>query len=136
MFRRPRHPLALTIVTSTPVPGTPTLSPGSDSGFSNSDGITNVTRPLITGTGLAGDTVTLRDGATTVGLALVGAGGIWSAITSTLGAGPHVLTATEKDVAGNVSTASPALNLTIDTTIPVAGVDAGAGGCQRHRRDR
>ncbi len=49
-----------------PPPAAPSglaLAAGSDSGVKGDD-ITNVTKPVITGTGVAGDTVTLYDGAT------------------------------------------------------------------------
>ena len=37
------------------------LDPTSDSGISNSDDITNVAPPIVTGTGTAGDTISLYD---------------------------------------------------------------------------
>jgi hypothetical protein len=94
-----------------------TLAPASDSGVKGDD-ITNVTIPTITGTGVAGDTVTLHDGATAVGSATVAANGSWSIGTSALAPGGHTLTATQTDAAGNVSAASAALSLTIDTAPP------------------
>src|SRR5262249_15274235 len=71
--------------------------------------------PVITGTGVAGDTITLFDGSTSVGTATVGAGGTWSITSSALADGAHTLTAKETDVAGDVSAASAALAVTIDT---------------------
>ena len=108
--------LPVTIDTLAPAaPGNLTLTPATDSGASAGDGITNNNTPVITGTGVAGDTITLRDGATAVGTATVAANGSWSITTSTLADGLHTLTPIESDLAGNTSVASAALAVTIDT---------------------
>ncbi len=121
--------LSVTIDTTAPAapaaPGTPDLLTASDSGSSNTDNITNVTTPTFTGTGVIGDTVTIFDGATAVGSAIVGGGGTYSITTSTLSNGVHSITAqqTVADTAGNVSAfsiASSALSVTIDNTAPLA----------------
>ena len=128
--------LNLTIDTAAPAaPGTPVLASASDSGAKGDD-ITNVTTPVITGTGTVGDTITLYDGANVIGTGIVAANGTWSITSSTLAAGANSLTATQTDVAGNISVASAALGLTIDTTVPVtpsqpvlaAASDTGAKG--------
>jgi len=100
-------------------PSTPVLSAASDSGILNSDKITNVTTPVITGTAEAGSTVTLydTDGTTVLGTA-VATGGNWSITSSVLAAGTHTLTAKATDVAGNTGTASTGLDMTIDTVVP------------------
>ena len=112
---------AQTIATdwSTPpaVPSGLTLSPGSDSGVQGDD-ITNVTMPLITGYGDAGDSVTIFDGSTVVGTGTVGSGSTWSIATSTLAAVTHVLTAIETNVAANTSPSSVTLDLTIKISAP------------------
>ncbi|WP_323815748.1 Ig-like domain-containing protein [Cellvibrio sp. NN19] len=108
------------IDTSAPdAPSTPALSSASDSGSSNTDGITNVTAPTITGTAEAGSTVTLydTDGVTVLGTT-VATGGVWSITSSVLSEGSHSLSAKTTDVAGNQSTASTVLTITIDTTAP------------------
>ena len=110
--------LAVTIDTMPPLPPMSlALAPQSDSGIPGDD-ITNVTTPTITGTGTAGDTVTLYAGATAVGSALVGDGGSWSVTASTLTGGAYLMTASESDVAGNVSAASAPLFVDIDTFTP------------------
>jgi hypothetical protein len=106
----------------TVAPAAPTglaLAPASDSGVSNSDRITNVKTPTITGTAEAGSTVTLYDGTNVLGTATADSGGTWS-ITSaiSLADGTHSLTAKATDVAGNTSPDSTALSVTIDTTGP------------------
>ncbi len=54
-----------------------------------------------------------------VGTGTVSGGGTWSIATSTLAAGTHSLTATESNSFGDVSAASAALTITIDTALPV-----------------
>jgi hypothetical protein len=98
-------------------PSTPVLLPASDSGSSSTDDITNVTTPTFIGTAAAGSTVTiLRDGA------VVGSGvaidGSYSIVTSALTNGTHRITATATGTSGDVSAASSALSVTIDTTAP------------------
>jgi hypothetical protein len=116
--------LTVTIDTSTPLPpSTPNLADASDSGTSSIDDLTNVTLPTLTGAGEAGTTVTLYDGATAVGSATVAADGTWSVVPSpALTTGTHLLKARVTDVAGNASTYSTPLAVTIDTTAPTAPV--------------
>ncbi|MEE2730745.1 MAG: Ig-like domain-containing protein [Pseudomonadota bacterium] len=112
--------LSVTIDTSAPVaPSAPDLAAGSDSGVSNSDDITNDTTPTLTGTAEANSTVTLTssvDGV--VGSATADGSGNWSVTASVLSAGSHNLTVTATDAVSNVSPASTALTITIDTTAP------------------
>ncbi|WP_229412825.1 Ig-like domain-containing protein, partial [Massilia sp. Root335] len=63
---------------------TPHLAAASDTGISSSDGITNATTPVFTGTAEAGATVTLydTDGTTVLG-STVATGGNWSITAST-----------------------------------------------------
>jgi len=121
--------LVLTIDTTVPAaPASLTLAPASDSGTAG-DHITNDTTPTITGTAEAGSTVTLKEGATVLGSATA-TGGVWSITSSTLGEGGHSLTATATDAAGNISTLSSVLGITIDTTPPAAptALAVGPGG--------
>jgi hypothetical protein len=115
---------------------TPTLalSPSSDSGVKG-DGITNVTNPVITGTGEAGDVVILTAsydpsgglivGAQPVvfqaGIATVASNGAWST-TISLGSANrgYTITATESDALHGGSLPSAPLALSIDTTPPSA----------------
>jgi len=101
-------------------PSAPDLSAGSDAGISNTDNLTNVTTPTITGTAEAGATVTLYDtnGSTVLGTGTADGSGNWSIISSTLAAGAHTLTAKATDVAGNTSGASSGLTITVETTAP------------------
>jgi hypothetical protein len=105
------HPIA--------APGTPDLLAASDSGVSNSDNLTNVSRPTFTGVGETGNTVTLHHGSTTIGTGTV-TNGAWSiTATAALAEGVNAITATQKDAAGDVSASSPALNVLLDSRPPV-----------------
>ncbi|NRR31755.1 cadherin-like domain-containing protein [Oxalobacteraceae bacterium] len=102
-------------------PGTPTaldLAPASDSGSSNTDNLSNNTRPTISGTAPVDSLlITLFDGGTQIGSTLAGANGAWT-ITSDVtltGEGKHALSATATDVAGNISILSSQLNIMLDT---------------------
>ncbi len=112
--------LSITIDTSAPAaPPPPDLNSASDSGFSNSDNITNVTTPTFNGTAEAASTVKLfRAGSTLIGSVAADGSGNWTIVSSTLPAGVNSITATATDLAGNVSAASSALSVTIDTTAP------------------
>src|SRR3569623_1921339 len=111
-------------------PSTPDMTAGTDTGTSNSDDITNDTTPAFTGTAESGSTVTLydTDGTTVLGTGTV-MGGNWSITSSTLSSGTHTVTAKVTDDAGNTSSASSGLSLTVDTTAPtVSSVTAPADG--------
>ena len=101
-------------------PSVPDLASGSDSGSSNTDNLTNVATPTFTGTAEAGATVTIFDGVTQVGSGTATAGN-YSITTSTLSSGARSITAIATDAAGNVSSASAALTVTIDTAAPAVG---------------
>ena len=110
----------MTIDTVPPAaPSALVLDPATDSGVKGDD-ITNIARPQINGQGIAGDTVTLYDGATIVGSGGVNSAGSWQIVSSSLANGTHNLTATQTDAAGNASVASAPLSLAIDTIPPVA----------------
>ena len=102
------------------VPSTPDLDLASDSGTSNTDNITSDTTPTFTGTAEAGSTVTLYDTDGTVLGTTTATGGNWSITSSTLASGSHTITAKVTDAAGNVSSASAGLAITIDATAPSA----------------
>ncbi len=109
--------LDVTLDTTAAAPAALALTTASDSGNSSTDNITNVVLPTITGTGEAGATVTLRDGAATIGTGTVAADGGWSiTATTALTEGANTITATQTDVAGNTSGPSAALGVTLDTT--------------------
>ncbi|WP_249141166.1 Ig-like domain-containing protein, partial [Bradyrhizobium manausense] len=87
--------------------------------ITSAGGSTNQASQTITGTvGVAdaGATVTLLDGTTAIGTAIVQGNGTWST-TVTLNNGPNSLTARVSDAAGNAATSSAVL-YTLSTTGP------------------
>ncbi|WP_235502131.1 Ig-like domain-containing protein, partial [Trabulsiella odontotermitis] len=81
-------------------------------------GVTDDTRPEITGTAKAGSVVTITDGSNVLGSTTAGSDGNWSFTpTGDLGKGNHTFTATAKDPAGNDSVSS-SWTVTIDTDAP------------------
>ena len=118
--------LSVTIDTTAPLaPSAPDLAAASDSGTSHTDNITDVTTPLFTGTAAANSLVTLFDGTTAVGSGNASAAGAWSITSSVLAPGTHSVTATAADTAGNLSTASKALSVTINPSAPVSASTIG-----------
>jgi len=111
--------LTVTLDTAIATPSTPVLNSASDSGSSNSDRITNVATPTISGTAENGSSVTLydTDGVTVLGTT-VATGGAWSITSSALSNGVHNLKAQAVDAAGNASILSGALSIIIDTSAP------------------
>ncbi|WP_245823687.1 beta strand repeat-containing protein, partial [Photobacterium proteolyticum] len=114
-----------TVSTAPDAPSTPDLDAVSDTGTSNSDNITSDTTLTLSGTAESGSTVTLYSdqvdgGATVIGTGTA-TGGNWQITTSTLAAGvTHAITAKAASDSNNVSPASGALSVTIDTIVPSA----------------
>ncbi|MDC8803651.1 Ig-like domain-containing protein [Halomonas pacifica] len=122
--------------TAPAIPGVPSLAAGEDSGRSDSDGVISSPTPTLEGSGVEpGATLTLssdRDGV--IGTALADGTGSWSlTLPSALADGAHQITVTATDTASNVSGASAALALTVDSQAPARpdapslanGVDSG-----------
>ncbi|HRP69563.1 MAG TPA: Ig-like domain-containing protein, partial [Turneriella sp.] len=111
----------LSVTVDTTADAAPTaldLINASDTGASNSDNITKTTAPSFTVSCVNGSSVQLFDGATVTGSAVTCVGGTASLTTAVLADGAHSITAKQTDTAGNVSAASAALSVTIDTTAP------------------
>ncbi|KFK92839.1 Ig-like domain-containing protein, partial [Serratia sp. Ag1] len=87
-------------------------------------GTTDDNRPTIKGTGAeAGNTITVYNGTTVIGTALVQADGTWSLKpTLPLADGLVTLTAKETDPVGNSTAASPEYDFTVSTQAPAAPV--------------
>jgi hypothetical protein len=129
---------SITFDTLAPVaPSRPDLDKDSDSGALDTDNRTSATELVFKGSAEAGATVRLydSDGTTEIGHATA-TGGNWTITTSTLLDGDHTVTAKAFDAAGNASTASSPITVTVDTTKPAAmaapalaaGSDSGAAG--------
>src|SRR5262249_41644746 len=84
------------------------------------DSVTNDNTVTLTGAAAAGSTVSIYDGATLLGSAAANGTGAWSFTTGTLADATHSLTARASDAAGNMSAASAALQVVIDTAGPAA----------------
>ena len=113
---------AYTIDTVAPAASSPPdLNTASDTGASSTDNITSATLPTFSGTaGLnAGVTLYDTDGTTVLGSTTADGAGHWSITSTALAAGTHTLTTKASDAAGNFSTASLGLSVTIDPNAPV-----------------
>ena len=121
-----------TVDTEAPsAPSAPDLDASSDSGLSNTDNITNDNTPTFIGTAEANSTVTLLDNNVPIGTGTANGSRSWTIIPgSVLSQGIHVVTATATDAAGNTSSASFSLTVTIDRSAPFApstpDLDAGS----------
>ncbi|GBG13993.1 uncharacterized protein NMK_1549 [Novimethylophilus kurashikiensis] len=118
---------AVTIDTTVFAPASLDLAAADDTGSSNSDNITKNTSGLtISGSGENGATVTLFDDTNGNGIqngneATLGTGTVSNgsfSIDIALAAGTHHVVAFQTDLAGNVSSTSAALDITVDTTVP------------------
>ena len=120
------EPLSVTIDTIAPAAPVIAVTISPDTGSSATDRITDDATPTLHGTAEAGSTVMLydTDGTTVLATTTADGSGDWSVATSTLTNGSHSITARATDVAGNVSVASAALSVTIDTIAPAAPVIA------------
>ncbi|RCS42125.1 hypothetical protein DTL42_20050 [Bremerella cremea] len=118
-------PFSLVFQFDTTAPNAPTgvdLAAESDSGTSNTDNITNDTTPTISVTAEAGTRVTFSSSSAGVlGTVVANESGV-ATITPTVGLaeGNHTITATSTDAAGNVSSISTGLIITIDTINPAS----------------
>ncbi|MEI7619965.1 MAG: Ig-like domain-containing protein [Candidatus Falkowbacteria bacterium] len=109
--------LVITDTTAPSTPSAPDLDSADDTGSSDSDNITkNTTGLTFSGTAEVDMIVEIFDGATSKGTTTA-AGGNWSFDIS-LSAGVHSLTTMAMDVAGNYSSSSAALSVTVDTSAP------------------
>lgn len=80
----------------------------------------DTSRPTITGTGTAGDVITVIVDGVTVGTATVNGLGTWSfTLPSGLSDGSHQARATARDAAGNTSIPSMPVTFSVDTTAPL-----------------
>ncbi len=99
----------------------PVITSFSDSGVVG-DGITNVKAVVLTGTAAANSVEMIYDGTTWLGTAAADSNGVWKFTTADLADGTHRFIATATDSAGNSSTASTALSVTVDTVAPTVSL--------------
>lgn len=87
----------------------------------SSGGISNDAQPTFSGTGNAGEIITLLNNGITLGSVTVAANGTWRFTPATpLSEGSHSISYTVTDIAGNQSSASSPFNFNIDSTVPTA----------------
>ncbi|MCM7674889.1 Ig-like domain-containing protein [Enterobacter chengduensis] len=132
----PSQPVTITI--DTDPPATPAAPIVTDSvtqitGPVSDGGTTNDPRPVLSGTGTPNDVINITDTVngtpTIVGTVTVDSNGSWSwRPDSNIAEGSHTYTATATDEAGNVSDASPAITITVDTVAPDTPVISAVGG--------
>ncbi|MBF3782088.1 hemolysin, partial [Burkholderia pseudomallei] len=97
----------------------PQLDHGSDTGASNSDGITRATQPVLTGGGAEPNAlVTVYADGVSIGQATADSLGHYTIHSGVLADGTHQITARQIDIAGNTSALSGAALVTIDTSEP------------------
>ncbi|MDR9891583.1 Ig-like domain-containing protein [Pseudenterobacter timonensis] len=118
---------AATVTVDLTDPDAPTIDAVTDdlapfTGPLTSGDATNDTRPTLSGTGTAGETITLYEGDSVLGSVVIGPTGNWSITpTAALDSGEHILTITTTDAAGNESIPSAGFTVVVDTlsTTPV-----------------
>lgn len=114
-------PLNVVIDTIAPtVPSSLRLSGATDTGISNSDGITKNPTPSLEGQAEAGASVRVFKDGLLVGQTTATDNGSWQLAIDSLADGSYTFNATTEDKAGNVSNLSQPLAVTIDTTAPAA----------------
>ena len=120
-----------TLLVDTTAPPTPLNAPTAtddvelQTGAISAGSSSNDNRPTFSGTGTPGQTVTVYDGNTPLGSTTVQPDGSWNftpAANSPLNDGPHSVSYSVKDAAGNESPKSPALPFNIDTVAPTEAV--------------
>ena len=119
-------PYSFTVDTVPPAAASDLLLSSDNSGAQiplATDGSTNDTTPVLSGTAEAGSVVTISDNGQVLGSSTVGSDGTWRFTTPDLAEGAHSLTATVTDAAGNSSAPSAPVTVTIDTTAPAAVSD-------------
>jgi hypothetical protein len=130
-------PIAVDLDTTAPDAPTPTLEDGNGLDLT-AGGLTNNGDMDMSGSGAnPGDVVKLYDGDTLIGSAIVDDSGNWTVPGAISGDGPHDLSATATDPAGNESAKSAPIKVDLDTTPPAVptptladgnGLDLTAGG--------
>jgi hypothetical protein len=112
--------LIVTVDTTAAAMPAPSVAGTSDSGRSSTDTITNVTTPVILGTGAeANALVVVYGNGVSIGQGLADAAGNYSITPAALGDGSYQLSTRQVDLAGNTSGSSPISALTVDTSVNV-----------------
>lgn len=84
---------------------------------------TDEAKPLFSGQGEAGNTITIKEGSTVIGSATVDENGRWTFTPTTpLSYGEHTFTVEQSDKAGNASRVTTTPTIIVDTTPPDAAI--------------
>ncbi|MBX0200471.1 BapA/Bap/LapF family large adhesin [Salmonella enterica] len=84
---------------------------------------TDEAKPLFSGQGEAGNTITIKEGSTVIGSATVDENGRWTFTPTTpLSDGEHTFTVEQSDKAGNASRVTTTPTIIVDTTPPDAAI--------------
>ncbi|HAD4351981.1 TPA_asm: BapA prefix-like domain-containing protein [Salmonella enterica subsp. enterica serovar Typhi str. CT18] len=84
---------------------------------------TDEAKPLFSGQGEAGNTITIKEGSTVIGSATVDENGRWTFTpTMPLSDGEHTFTVEQSDKAGNASRVTTTPTIIVDTTPPDAAI--------------
>jgi VCBS repeat-containing protein len=115
---------ASVIAPVTPIPNAPVIATINDNVGTVTGNLTNGkttddTTPTLSGTALAGSTVTLYNNGVSMGTVVADGSGNWSFTTPALGEGAHAFTATASNASGT-SPISGATTVIVDLTAPTA----------------
>ncbi|MCK7359365.1 Ig-like domain-containing protein [Enterobacter roggenkampii] len=115
---------ASVIAPVTPIPNAPVIATINDNVGTVTGNLTNGkttddTTPTLSGTALAGSTVTLYNNGVSMGTVVADGSGNWSFTTPALGEGAHAFTATASNSSGT-SPVSGATTVIVDLTAPTA----------------
>ncbi|WP_235186730.1 Ig-like domain-containing protein, partial [Serratia sp. DD3] len=92
---------------------------GSIQGQIKNGGQTDESHPTLSGTGVAGNIITVYDNGSAIGSVVIDGNGNWTFTPDqAMGDGAHQMVITETDPSGNVSSPSDPLNFTVDATPP------------------
>jgi len=106
----------------TVAPNPPVITTPADNSYNNTASVT------FSGTAEPNSTVEVFDGTTPGGTTQADLGGVWSKELTGVTDGSHTYTAKATDTTGNVSAASNARTVTVDTKAPETTIDSGPSG--------
>lgn len=110
-----------TVRIDTTAPAAPAITAISNDSGTAGDRVTNVAGQTLSGTAEAGSTVTVSRGTTTYPSVVAAANGSYS-VPVTLTEGTNTFTSVATDPAGNSSTTSAGLSVTLDTVLPTVTI--------------
>lgn len=106
---------ALSVKVDTHAPDAPKIASFTSDGKAVSGGAVNADHVTLTGTAEANSVVKVFDGTKQIGTATANDKGAWTYAADNLADGQHSFTSTASDAAGNLSKASAAVGLNVDT---------------------